>query len=63
MFGNLTNVRFLLYLNDFFAQIIVFKLESRIDLAPWINVVPGKFAQKNKCSPIDTLYLTNSSTT
>ena len=27
------------------------------------NVAPGKFVKKNKHSPIDTLYLTNTSAT
>ena len=27
-----------------------------IDIAPWINVAPGKFGKKNKRSPIYTLY-------
>ena len=32
-------------------------LESGINVAPWINIAPGKFVQKNKRSPIYTLYL------
>jgi hypothetical protein len=32
-------------------------LESGINVAPWINVAPGKFGKKNKHSPIYTLYL------
>ena len=29
----------------------------RINVAPWINIAPGKFEKKNKRSPIYTLYL------
>ena len=32
-------------------------LESGINVAPWINIAPGKFGKKNKCSSIYTLYL------
>ena len=32
-------------------------LESGINVAPWINLAPGKFGKKNKHSPIYTLYL------
>ena len=32
-------------------------LESGINVAPWINIAPGKFGKKNKHSPIYTLYL------
>ena len=32
-------------------------LESGINVAPWINIAPGKFVKKNKRSPIYTLYL------
>ena len=32
-------------------------LESGINVAPWINIAPGKFGKKNKRSPIYTLYL------
>ena len=32
-------------------------LESGINVAPWINIAPGKFGKKNKRSPIFTLYL------
>ena len=31
-------------------------LESGINIAPWINIAPGKFGKKNKRSPIYTLY-------
>ena len=31
-------------------------LESGINVAPWINIAPGKFCKKNKRSPIYTLY-------
>ena len=31
-------------------------LESVINVAPWINIAPGKFGKKNKHSPIYTLY-------
>ena len=34
-----------------------YTLESGINVAPWINIAPGKFGKKNKCSPIYTLYL------
>ena len=34
-----------------------YTLESGINVAPWINVAPGKFGKKNKHSPIYTLYL------
>ena len=32
-------------------------LESGINVAPWINIAPGKFGKKNKRIPIYTLYL------
>ena len=32
-------------------------LESGINVAPWINVAPGKFGKKNKFSHIYTVYL------
>ena len=32
-------------------------LESGMNISPCINVAPGKFAKKNKRSPIYTLYL------
>ena len=32
-------------------------LESGINVAPWINIAPGKFGKKNKRSPIYNLYL------
>ena len=32
-------------------------LKSGINVAPWINIAPGKFGKKNKRSPIYTLYL------
>ena len=32
-------------------------LDSGIKVAPGKNVAPGKFGEKNKCSPICTLYL------
>ena len=31
-------------------------LESGINVAPWINIAPGKLGKKNKPSPIYTLY-------
>ena len=35
----------------------LYTLESGINVAPWINIAPGKYGKKNKCSPIYTLYL------
>ena len=34
-----------------------FTLESGINVAPWINIAPGKFGKKNQRSLIYTLYL------
>ena len=40
-----------------FCLIVGCTLESGINVSPWINVAPGKFGKKNKCSPIYTLFL------
>ena len=37
--------------------LLLFTLESGINVAPWINIASGKFVKKNKRSPIYTLYL------
>ena len=37
--------------------VIKYSIESGINVAPWINVAPGKLGKKNKCSPIYTLFL------
>ena len=42
---------------DFYRQNwFLSTLESGINVAPWINVAPGKFDKKNKRSPNYTLY-------
>ena len=37
------------------SEVTINTLESGINVAPWINVAPGKFGKKNKCSPIYAL--------
>ena len=32
-------------------------LDSRIDVAPWINVASGKFDKKNNCRPLKCVNL------